>query len=50
MIAVLSYTPVLADAFHLAPITPWLWLSLLAWPPLVLGAEELRKALVRRRS
>ena len=48
MIAVLSHTPGLADAFHLAPLTPLLWLSLLVWPPLVLGAEELRKAIVRR--
>jgi hypothetical protein len=49
MIAVLSHTPGLADAFHTAPLGPWLWLSLAAWPPLVLGAEELRKAVLRRR-
>jgi magnesium-transporting ATPase (P-type) len=49
MIAVLAYTPGLATAFHMAPLTPWLWISLLVWPPLVLGAEEARKAFVRRR-
>ena len=48
MIAVLAYTPVLASAFHLAPLSPWLWASLLIWPPLVLGAEEARKGLRRR--
>ena len=29
---------------------PWHWLFLLAWPPVVLAAEEARKAVVRRRS
>ena len=50
MIAVLSHTPGLADAFHMAPLSPGLWLTLLVWPPLVLGAEELRKAVLRRGS
>ena len=49
MIAVLAYTPGLAAAFHMAPLSPWLWVSLLLWPPLVLGAEEARKAFMRRR-
>ncbi|HXV34590.1 MAG TPA: cation-transporting P-type ATPase [Gaiellaceae bacterium] len=49
MIAVLAYTPGLAAAFHMAPLSPWLWASLLLWPPLVLGAEEARKGVLRRR-
>ncbi|MBM3679017.1 MAG: cation-transporting P-type ATPase [Actinobacteria bacterium] len=50
LIAVLAYTPGLRDAFHMSPLGPWYWLSLLVWPPLVLAAEEGRKAIVRRRS
>jgi magnesium-transporting ATPase (P-type) len=49
LVAVLPYVPGLAEAFHVAPLNGWLWLSLLVWPPLVLGAEEARKAFVRRR-
>jgi magnesium-transporting ATPase (P-type) len=49
LLALLVYTPGLRDAFHMEPLEPWHWLSLLVWPPLVLGADELRKALVRRR-
>jgi magnesium-transporting ATPase (P-type) len=48
MIAVLAYTPGLDQAFHMAPLSPWLWVSLLVWPPLVLGVEEARKAILRR--
>jgi hypothetical protein len=33
----------------MGPLGPWHWLFLLAWPPLVLGAEEARKAFVRAR-
>jgi magnesium-transporting ATPase (P-type) len=49
LVAVLSYAPGLQDAFHMAPLGPWHWLSLALWPPLVLGVEEARKALLRRR-
>ena len=31
------------------PLDPLAWPLLLVWPPLVFGAEELRKALFRRR-
>ena len=44
----LIYVPGLNGAFHQSPIGPWHWLFLLLWPPLVLGAEEARKALFRR--
>jgi magnesium-transporting ATPase (P-type) len=50
MIALLAYTPALDDAFHTSGLGGWHWLLLLAWPPLVLGAEEARKALVRARA
>jgi magnesium-transporting ATPase (P-type) len=50
MIALLAYTPGLHEVFHTSPLGAWEWLLLLAWPPLVLGAEEARKAVVRRRS
>ena len=49
MIALLAYTPGLDDLFHTSALGPWHWLFLLLWPPLVLGAEEARKALVRAR-
>jgi magnesium-transporting ATPase (P-type) len=44
----LVYVPGLNHAFHQAPIGPWHWLFLLLWPPVVLGAEEARKAIFRR--
>jgi len=50
MIALLAYTPGLDDVFHTSSLGAWHWLLLAAWPPLVLGAEEARKAIVRGRS
>lgn len=47
MIGLLVYTPGLERVFHTGALGPWHWLFLLAWPPIVLGAEELRKAVVR---
>jgi magnesium-transporting ATPase (P-type) len=44
----LIYVPGLNTLFHQAPIGPWHWLFLLVWPPVVLFAEEGRKALFRR--
>jgi len=49
MVALLAYTPGLEKIFHTAGLGPWHWLLLLLWPPLVLGAEEARKAIRRRR-
>ena len=46
--AALVYVPGLNGAFHQRPLGPWHWLFLAAWPPLIFGAEEARKALVRR--
>ena len=48
MIALLAYTPGVDSVFHTSDLGPWHWLFLLAWPPLVLGAGEARKAMVRR--
>jgi magnesium-transporting ATPase (P-type) len=49
MVALLAYTPALNEVFHTSDLSGPEWLFLLAWPPLVLGAEELRKAVIRRR-
>jgi magnesium-transporting ATPase (P-type) len=46
--ASLPYIPGLSEAFHMRPLEPRHWTFLLLWPPLVLAAEEARKALVRR--
>jgi magnesium-transporting ATPase (P-type) len=47
--ATLIYVPGVNAAFHQTSIGPWHWLFLAAWPPIVFGAEEARKAIVRRR-
>jgi P-type Ca2+ transporter type 2C len=49
MVALLAYTPGLDRAFHTGDLGAWNWAFLLAWPPVVLGAEEVRKAMLRRR-
>jgi potassium/sodium efflux P-type ATPase len=38
----------LRSLFSTAPLAPWQWLMLLACPPILLGAEELRKTVFRR--
>jgi P-type Ca2+ transporter type 2C len=50
MVALLAYTPGVREVFHMGPLGPWHWLFLLLWPPLVLAAEEGRKAFVTRRA
>lgn len=47
--AALIYVPGLNSAFHQGPIGPWHWAFLAVWPPVVFGAEEARKAFLRRR-
>ena len=50
MLAVaLVYVPGLNSIFHQSALGVWHWLFLLLWPPVVFGAEEARKAVVRRR-
>jgi magnesium-transporting ATPase (P-type) len=48
LLALLS-VPVLQDAFHMLPLDPLAWPLLALWPIVVLGAEEARKAVFRRR-
>jgi magnesium-transporting ATPase (P-type) len=50
LILSIIYLPPLARIFETAPPTPWMWLSLLIWPVILLGAEEIRKAMWRRSS
>jgi magnesium-transporting ATPase (P-type) len=50
MVAVLAYVPAFHGIFHTSPLSGPEWLLLLIWPPLVLGCEEARKAVLRRRS
>jgi magnesium-transporting ATPase (P-type) len=49
LLVMLVTVPLFQDAFHMRPLDPLAWPLLLIWPPLVFGAEELRKALLRRR-
>jgi P-type Ca2+ transporter type 2C len=46
----LVYVPGLSSLFHQGPLGWQEWLFLALWPPVVLGADELRKLVVRRRS
>lgn len=43
------YVPVLSRVFQTAPLAGWQWLLLPLCPLILLGAEELRKLLLRRR-
>lgn len=43
------YVPVLSRVFQTAPLAGWQWLLLPLCPIILLGAEELRKLLLRRR-
>lgn len=47
VIAVIVYVPVFQQVFGTAAFAPWYWLFLLAWAPVLLIAEELRKGIVR---
>ena len=48
--ACLIYVPGLNTAFHQSPIGPAHWAFLAIWPFVLFGAEEARKAVVRRRA
>jgi Ca2+-transporting ATPase len=43
------YVPFLSKVFTTIPLSPWQWLLLLVCPPILVGAEELRKMLLRQR-
>lgn len=47
--AALVYVPGLNSLFHQGPLGPWHLAFLALWAPVVLGAEELRKAVLRVR-
>ena len=49
LLVALVLVPALQDIFHMKPLDPVAWALLLVWPPLVFGAEEVRKAVFRRR-
>jgi hypothetical protein len=46
----MASTPGIDRVFHTSDLSGWERLFLMMWPPIVLGAEELRTAVVRRRS
>jgi magnesium-transporting ATPase (P-type) len=48
MIALLAYTPGFDEVFHTSDLGVWHWCFLFAWPLLVVGVEEARKAALRR--
>jgi magnesium-transporting ATPase (P-type) len=50
LLALLLYVPVLQHLFDTAPLPLHNWLFLFAWTPILLIADEGRKALVRRRA
>jgi magnesium-transporting ATPase (P-type) len=49
MVALIAYIPALNDVFHTSALSGREWLFLLIWPPVMLGSEEVRKAVLRRR-
>jgi P-type Ca2+ transporter type 2C len=50
LLLALLYVPALQSAFHMQPLDPRAWLLMAVWPVMVFGAEEARKAVVRRRA
>jgi potassium/sodium efflux P-type ATPase len=49
-LAVFVYVPPVADALRQHGLTPWQWLTVLPAPFVLVGVEELRKALIRART
>ncbi|HEX6470219.1 MAG TPA: cation-transporting P-type ATPase [Streptosporangiaceae bacterium] len=50
MMCAISYVPPLQDVFHTAPLSPADWALLAVLGAAVLGADEIRKAVLRRRA
>jgi Ca2+-transporting ATPase len=48
LVLLITNSASLRSIFSTAPLEPWQWLLLLVCPPIVLGAEELRKAAFSR--
>jgi Ca2+-transporting ATPase len=49
ILAALVYVPYVNETFSMAPIDPMFWLALYAFAPVIILAEEARKAVLRRR-
>lgn len=49
LVVLLVYAPFANEVFGTAPFAPVYWLFLVAWVPALLVADELRKAVLRRR-
>jgi magnesium-transporting ATPase (P-type) len=49
LLIALVYVPAFQGIFHTQAYDPRAWLLLVIWPVFVFGAEEARKAVVRRR-
>lgn len=49
LVVLITHNPALSHIFTTAPLAPWQWLLLLVCPPLILGAEELRKWAMNRK-
>jgi Ca2+-transporting ATPase len=49
LLVAMLHLPLLQDAFHMAPLDWRAWPLLAIWPFVVLGADEARKAMLRRR-
>lgn len=47
LVLLITNSTFLSQIFTTAPLTPWQWLVLLVCPPLVLGADEVQKFVVR---
>jgi hypothetical protein len=43
----MASTPGIDHVFHTSDLSGWEWRFLMMWPPIVLGADELGKAVVR---
>ncbi|HEY9640435.1 MAG TPA: cation-transporting P-type ATPase, partial [Coleofasciculaceae cyanobacterium] len=48
LVLLIIYVPSLNHIFATAPLAAWQWLLLITCPPILLGAEELRKVILRR--
>ncbi len=46
LVLLITYSPPLQNLFLTAPLAPWQWLLLITCPPIVLGADEVRKKLM----
>lgn len=49
LVLLIIHIPFLSTLFSTAPLAPWQWLLLLVCPPILLGADELRKMILRKR-